>query len=191
MSHSTLPPALVAALESAAKPDAIFAKLMPALGRTLDCDRCFLYLRDPQTAMGRVPYCWRRESQYPEVYDPDWKPEPANLSEDDPMFAAALATTDSIFVEDVETAPPDVLNRDFEQEQFGHRALIHAHLCQSGALWGVLQPCVFGRPHVWTADDRQLIHQIVQHITPLAVAYVQAAAAEIKAAQAVWSVRSH
>lgn len=97
------------------------------------------------------------------------------------MFAAALRTDPSIFVEDVETASPQILNRQFEQESFGHRALIHAHLCQDNQLWGVLQPCLFGRPRVWTEEERQSIHQIVQAITPNAIAYTQAAVQALQA----------
>ncbi|MBE9186190.1 hypothetical protein IQ270_16225 [Microcoleus sp. LEGE 07076] len=62
------------------------------------------------------------------------------------MFAAAWRTESAIFVEDVETANPEVVNKDFEAKQFGHRALIHAHLCDEGLLWGVLQPCLFKSP---------------------------------------------
>lgn len=156
-------------------PNTVLAALMPALGTALQCDRCFVYLRNPETRWGRVPVCWVRDSEIPTVYDPDWKPEPETLPDDDPMFAAALRTEPSIFVEDVETASPAVLNRQFEQENFGHRALIHAHLCQDGQLWGVLQPSVFGRPRSWTETERQMIDAIVHAVTPYAVAYVRAA----------------
>ncbi len=91
------------------------------------------------------------------------------------MFAAALRTDPSIFVEDVETASPDVLSQVFERRSFGHRALIHAHLCQHNQLWGVLQPCLFERPRQWTAVERQVINQIVLAIMPKAIAYIKAA----------------
>lgn len=157
------------------QPDEIFAALLPALGEALECDRCFLYLRSPDTRMGKVPYCWRRSPDFPEVLDADWKKEPESLPDKDPLFAAALRTDPSIFVEDVETASPDVLNKEFEHENFGHRALIHAHLCQNDRLWGVLQPCLFGRPRVWTESERSLIATVTENIAPLAVAYVQSA----------------
>ncbi|MEG4573247.1 hypothetical protein QUA56_11210 [Microcoleus sp. N3A4] len=48
------------------------------------------------------------------------------------MFAAALRSEPSIFVEDVETVNPEFVNKDFEAKEFGHRALIHAHLCADG-----------------------------------------------------------
>lgn len=146
--------------------------VLPYLGQQLQCDRVFVYLRHPDTRRGRVPFCWRRGDEVPLVYDPHWKLEPESLEADDPMFAAALALAPSIFVKDVETAGPHVLNRQFEQENFGHRALIHAHLSLEGQLWGVLQPCVFNAPRAWTPKDHILIQRAVAWFTPFALEYV-------------------
>jgi len=157
------------------EPDAVFSALLPALCEVLECDRCFLYLRDPHTRIGKTPYCWLRNDQYPDVSTKTWETEPLSLPEEDPLFAAALRTAPSIFIEDVETADPQVVNRDFEAQNFGHRALIHAHLCQDGRLWGVLQPCVFGQPRVWSEFDQLVINQVVEKITPIAITYVKAA----------------
>ena len=159
-------------------PEAIFPLLVRAVGENLNCDRVFLYLRHPETQTGKTPYCWRRNSKYPDVTTVEWKKEPASLAQEDPLFAAALRTEPSIFVEDVETANPEIVNKDFEAKEFGHRALIHAHLCSDGLLWGVLQPCVFDRPRVWTYVDRELIAAVTKKIAPLAVAYVTAQSAE-------------
>lgn len=159
---------------SSQAPEEVLSALMTHLGEFLQVDRCFLYLRDPQTRLGRVPFCWTRSPEIPTVYDEDWKPEPKSLPDEDPMFAAALNTDPSIFVEDVEAASPQVLNSQFEQENFGHRALVHAHICAEGQLWGVLQPCVFGQPRAWAEDEKQTIAQIVQQITPVVVRYVTA-----------------
>ena len=175
MTDPSLPAKLEKILVSDSEPDAVFLALLPVLVEILHCDRCFLYLRNPHTKIGMIPFCWRRSDQYPDVTDSEWKKEPDSLPNEDPLFAAALRTAPSIFMEDVETASPDVVNRDFEQKNFGHRALIHAHLCQDGRLWGVLQPCVFEQPRVWTEFDRFVIAQVATKITPLAVAYVKAA----------------
>ncbi len=148
--------------------------LLATLGQRLRCDRIFLYLRNPDSQLGRVPFCWRAAASVPRIYDPQWKLEPPSLTDEDPMFAAALKAQPSIFVDDVETASPDVLNRDFERTTFGHRALIHAHLCSGQQLWGILQACVFDAPREWSQGDRQLIEQAVTGLTPLALAYVQA-----------------
>lgn len=148
-------------------------ELMEAIAQYLNSDRCFLYLRDPHTRLGRVPFCWTRTPEVPTVYDEAWKPEPESLPDEDPMFAAALATQPSIFVEDVQTASSDVLNAKFEQENFGHRALIHGHLCHDNQLWGVLQPCMMTQPRSWTAEERSIFNQIVEKITPIAVQYIE------------------
>lgn len=158
-------------------PDAIFSALLPALGKVLQCDRCFLYLRNPATKTGTMSYCWIRNDEIPNVLDTNRRLEPESLPGEDPLFAAALRTEPSIFVEDVETADPKVVNLAFERREFGHRALIHAHLCQDGQLWGILQPCIFGQPRVWSEFDRVVIEQVVKKITPLAIAYVKAAEA--------------
>ena len=156
-------------------PDAIFSALLPALGDLLQCDRCFLYVRHPQTHIGKVVSCWCRSPEYPDVTDLEWKAEPASLANEDPLFAAALRTDPSIFVEDVETADPKVVNKDFEHKTFGHRALIHAHLCCEGQLWAILQPCVFGQPRIWTETDRAIISAVIDRLTPIVINYVKAA----------------
>lgn len=173
MSYRALPPVLESILSSAGDPEEIFALLLPALGRTLRCDRCFLYLRDPETSMGRVAYCWISSPAYPTIFDPDWKPEPATLSQEDPLFAAALRAEASIYIEDVETADPSLLNQEFEQHNFGHRALIHAHLVWQGQLWGILQPAIFGQPRVWADFDHTVISQVEKRLAPLAATYVK------------------
>lgn len=163
----------VAQLQAPQDLDTFFFKLMAELGESLECDRCFLYLRHPETKLGKVPFCWVRSSEIPTVYDQHWKPEPESLASEDPMFAAALRCAPSIFVEDVKTADPQVLNSQFEQENFGHRALVHGHLCHENQLWGVLQPCVFGRPRVWTDSDRAAIAEVIAQITSTAVTFIQ------------------
>lgn len=175
MRNSALPVVLEKILTDDSKPDAVFSALLPALVDVLQCDRCFLYLRNPQTHIGKIAYCWRRSPEYPDVTDSDWKEEPESLAHEDPLWAAAMRTEPSIFVEDVETASPVVVNKAFEHKHFGHRALIHAHLCSDGQLWGILQPCVFGHPRVWTEEDRSITAALTEKLAPLAVSYVKAA----------------
>lgn len=170
---NAVPPKLEKILSFGSEPLTIFAQLLPALGEELKCDRIFLYARNPQTQSGKVVYCWRRTLEIPDVDDYEWKKEPESLPQEDPLFAAALHTKPSVFVEDVETASTDVVNKDFEQKTFGHRALIHAHLCQDYLLWGILQPCIFDKPRVWNESDRLLIAQIEAKITPLVIKCVK------------------
>jgi GAF domain-containing protein len=159
MTTINLPEKIQKIFATHSQPDAIFTALLPILGEVLQCHRCFLYLRNPQTKIGRVAYCWRKNQDVPDITELDWKPEPASLPAEDPLFAAALRTDLSVYVEDVETANPAVVNRDFERQNFGHRALIHAHLCHDGQLWGILQPCVFGKPRIWSEYDHAVIRK--------------------------------
>jgi len=154
------------------EPNAVFSALLPVLCDVLESDRAFLYLRNPFTRAGKTPYCWQRRQDVPNVATFTVQVEPESLPKEDPLFAAALRTDPSIFVEDVETADPRVVNLAFEQKSFGHRALIHSHLCQDGMLWGVLQPSIFDRPRIWSEFDRAIVAQIEHKLTPLAVMYV-------------------
>jgi GAF domain-containing protein len=156
-------------------PEQLFTKLIPAVGEYLKADRCFLYLRDPHTKLGRVPFCWLRTAEIPQIYNDSWNLEPEDLTSEDPMFAAAVRTEPSIFIEDITTTIDRIVSRQFEAENFGHRALIHAHLSYDNQLWGVLQPCIFDRPRTWTLAERDTIDSIVKLITPIAVDYVNSA----------------
>src|SRR4028119_554934 len=95
MTDQILPQVLEQILSDSKTADAVFSALVPALGEVLNCDRVFLYLRNPETQRGRVPYCWRRNSNYPDVSGTEWKKEPESLGEEDPLFAAALRTKPS------------------------------------------------------------------------------------------------
>ncbi|MBW4665353.1 MAG: GAF domain-containing protein [Chroococcus sp. CMT-3BRIN-NPC107] len=168
-----LPEVLKNVFTNNSEPDAVFSALLPILSDVLQSDRCFLYLRNPFISAGKTPYCWVRRPDVFNVATFTVEVEPESLPQEDPLFAAALRTDPTIFVEDVETADPKVVNLAFEQKSFGHRALIHAHLCHDGMLWGVLQPCIFGQPRVWSEFDRAIIAQVEKIVTPLAVAYVK------------------
>jgi GAF domain-containing protein len=178
MTHSNAIDSIQTLIDHQHDPDAVLSTVVSTVGQTLECDRCFLYLRYPDTRIGKITHCWLRSHQYPNLTDPDWKPEPENLPAEDPLFAAALRAEPSVFVEDVETADPRIVNLAFEQKNFGHRALVHAHLRQEGMLWGILQPCVFEQPRIWTEADRQFMTQMEQIITPIAISLVQTAVRE-------------
>lgn len=168
-----LPKILEEVLTTHSEPDAIFSALLPVLCEVLQCDRCFLYLRNPANCVGHSPYCWRRNLSVPDVTSKEFKVEPESLGQEDPLFAAALAAKPSVYVEDVETADPTVVNLEFERQTFGHRALIHGHLRHDHKTWGILQPCVFGQPRVWSEFDRAVMSQLEERITPIAIAYVK------------------
>lgn len=175
MNSLVLPKAVQDVLDRYSDPDAVFRAILPRIGEVLQCDRCFLYLRNPQNKWAKVAYCWRRNQDIPDITDSHWRLDPESLPQEDPLFAAALRGDPSVYVEDIETASPEVVNQEFERQNFGHRALIHAHLYQNHQLWGILQPCVFGKKRVWSEFDRAFVTQLESKLTPLAVAYVKAA----------------
>ncbi|HEY9696054.1 MAG TPA: GAF domain-containing protein [Trichocoleus sp.] len=172
MNQNSLPQPLETVF-SESKSEDIFRNLLPVMCQLLQVDRCFLHLRDPETRLHQN-FCWRQNPDLPDTSIEGWEPE-QEWEKEDPMFAAALRAEDSIFVEDIETASPSVLNREFERTNLGHRALVHAHLRQEGLLWGILQPAVFGKPRVWSDADRLVIHQVVEKLTPIVIHYVKTA----------------
>ncbi|AHJ98208.1 GAF domain-containing protein [Hymenobacter swuensis] len=164
----SLLPAVQTALHKDVAPAAAFNAVLQLVGEYLRADRCFLYVRDPAAGRGRIAFCWRHTAAIPDPRH-DWQDDTTDLPRQDPLFRAALAARPSVYVEDVETAPPTVLNRAFEHETFGHRALIHAHITENGQLWGILQPCLFGVPRVWMPAE----HAAVESVLPLLLPVVQ------------------
>lgn len=173
MSNSASFTALEQVFNTGKNIDQILLELMTVIAETLAADRCFLYVRDPKTRLGKVAFCFCRNQEVPDLTSDRFKPDSFGLEVKDPLFAAALSCRATVFVNDIETADPQVVNRNFEKKQFGHRALIHAHLYSGGNLWGILQPCVFGYSRQWTDSDRQLIKMAVNRATPLVRRYVQ------------------
>jgi GAF domain-containing protein len=163
------PARLTAVLTHPDRPEALFQALLPAVCEVLRTDRCFLQVRQPSRRFYRI-FCWRRSPEFPDLSTETWQPE-APWETEDPMFAAALRAEPSIFVEDVETADPSLLNAAFERKSFGHRALIHGHICQDGVLWGILQPCLFQQPRRWSDFDRWIMAEVIQRLTPVVVTY--------------------
>ena len=161
------------ALQKELQPESFFNLLLPAVCQELQTDRCFLHLRQPQTRLYRV-FCWRRHDEFPDLTTEGWQTE-ESWELDDPMFAAAMRCAPPIFVEDIETAGSDVLNVEFERQYLGHRALIHAHICDDGTLYGILQPCLFGETRVWSEADQRLVNSLLQRLAPIVVDYVATA----------------
>ena len=170
----SLPAAIDALIMKGHAPDETLNDVVQIVGMTLDADRCFLYVRQPDQFRGRTAFCWRKNDQISDknTVQPDWQPDTTDLPAEDPLIRAGLTMKPSVYVDDVDMATPDVLNREFERETFGHRALIHAHIQQDGQLWGILQPCVFGRPRHWTGEEKAQIGAILPRLQPLIKAYV-------------------
>jgi GAF domain-containing protein len=158
-------------------PGATLDAIVGCVGQSLQADRCFLYVRRPVLGLGRTAFCWRRNADIPtkNTIQPEWQADTTGLPDEDPLIRAGLAMKPSVYVDDVEAAGPQVLNRQFEEETFGHRALIHAHIQKDGQLWGILQPCMFGSPRHWTAQEKEQIETILPRLQPLIEAYVASA----------------
>ncbi|XHX77898.1 MAG: GAF domain-containing protein [Stenomitos frigidus ULC029] len=155
--------------ENLLEPDELFPALMPALGAVLPCDRCFLYLREPIKNQGIITHCWARDGRAAEWLGADWL-EGANAPPD-PLMTIALQTPIAVFVEDIETAGSEVVDRAYERETFQHRALVHAPIYLNDALIGILECSVFDTPRVWSEDDRQLIAHLQAKLMAPAQAY--------------------
>ncbi|UOG76848.1 GAF domain-containing protein [Hymenobacter tibetensis] len=165
------PSSLLVTVPTDEAPAATINRVLEQVGKYLEADRCFLYVRDPAVGKGRIAFCWRKNDVVPNPIH-DWQEDTTDLPQQDPLFRAALATRPSVFVEDVEAATPDVLNREFERKTFGHRALIHAHITDNGQLWGILQPCTFGHPRHWTSKERAAIEAILPRLLPVIQSYI-------------------
>lgn len=162
---------LAAALAATTPPAERLQHALELVGPYLRADRCFLYVRDPAQGRGRIAFVWRLDEAIPDPRH-DWQDDTGDLPKEDPLFRAALAARPSVFVDDVSEAGPDVLNQEFERRTFGHRALVHAHVTEHGQLWGILQPCVFGHPHHWTAAERDYLEAAVPLLLPVIQEYM-------------------
>jgi GAF domain-containing protein len=166
-----LPPAIEAAFEHDDAQD-VFDALMPVLCDALGAQRCFLYLRDGSTSRGGTVASWSADPQWPDMRRP-FEPEIDDLFTVDPMMGLASRDPEALFIEDIETVGPEVLNLEFERD-FLHRALIHAPVYDEGQLLGILEPCTFGEPHAWTGADRSLIPAVQERLGPVAGAWLRA-----------------
>jgi GAF domain-containing protein len=166
-----LPPAIEAAFDLDDAQE-VFDALMPALCAVLSADRCFLYLRDDSTRRGGTVASWSADERWPDMRRA-FEPELDDLFTIDPMMGIAARNPEALFIADVETAGPEILNLEFERD-FLHRALIHAPVYDEGGLIGILEPCTFGDPHPWTEADRSLTAAVQERLGPVAGAWLRA-----------------
>jgi GAF domain-containing protein len=171
MSQEQLPETLTRVFEQFMEPDALFTALMPALGETLPCDRCFLYMREPIQHRGVITHCWSKNEQATVWIGADWLEDPT--APEDPLMTIALRTPVAVFVDDIETASSDVVDLTYEREKFRHRALVHAPIYDDQALIGILECSMIDQPRVWTEDDRQLIACLQATLTLPTKAYIE------------------
>lgn len=165
-----LPAALTQVFEQFTEPEALLTALMPALGEILPCDRCFLYLRNPVQNQGIITHCWSRDGHAAAWMGADWLEDPA--APQDPLMTIALRMPVAVFVEDIETADSEVVDRAYERETFRHRALVHAPIYHHDALIGILECSIIDQPRVWTERDRHLIAHLQTRLVVPTAAYL-------------------
>jgi GAF domain-containing protein len=164
-----------AILESDATPDEKLTALMPVFARALDCERCVMFLRDPKTNRGRAVHRWAAKPEFAlRRDDRGWEPMPATLLDDDPMYAEAMANPEALYIDDIETADPALVNTAYEKEHFGHCGLVHAPVYHQGEMYGVLEPSSMTKPRAWTPADRALVAAVQARIGPVVAAFVRA-----------------
>jgi GAF domain-containing protein len=172
-----LPPVIEAAFALEAPQDVLDA-LMPAYCEVLNADRCFIYVRDPATQTGSVVSSWSADPQWDDKHRP-WAAEPDDLFTFDPLMGIASRTPVAVFIEDVETEGPDVVNIEFERRDYKHTAFIHAPVYDRGELVGILEPCTFGPARPWTPEDKDLTAAVQDRLGPLVGPWVRAEAQKV------------
>lgn len=171
---SALPDNIASIFQETSDPDAVLTALMPAVVDALQCDRCFMFIRDPQRQRTRITHGYSREARWPTMVQTGWSRESSNLNSKDPLTLSAYQSPEAKFIDDIETAPPGTLDIQLERSVFGHRALVHAPIYNDGEFYGILEPCVFDVSRRWAARDRELIQNLQRVLGSWIVRYLQA-----------------
>lgn len=158
--------------------DAVFARLVEVYGRIVGADRCVLFLYWPPEGLAAMTHAWQARPHWALASrSRQWRPLPADMAQQDPMYALALVDPRPLYIDDIESADPKLVNRAYESEHFGHRALIHAPLLEvaaGGRLWGVLEPCTMTAPRAWSARDKAITAWVQARALALARRHVEA-----------------
>ena len=153
--------------------DTALTGLMEVLARGLSCDRCLLFLREPHSRKTRMTHQWAASPEH-EVSraGQEWTAESPTLPDEDPMYREALTNPGALYIDDIEKADPNLVNAAYELEHFGHTALIHAPIHKDGLMYGIIEPCVFSGPRVWSSADRVLTALAQERCIPSVVDYI-------------------
>ena len=173
MSLSNLPAPLDSVFADTENLPVFFDRLMMGMIEVLQCDRCYLYLRDPKFYYCQISHCYCVHPEIPNLAEPQKQTESYYRSKTDPLFAAALNCEPNIFIEDMARAFKERDCYDWQQNYFEPQALIQAHVFSDNELWGIMRIAQFKRPRPWTSFDRNIISTIVDRITPLVTIYVR------------------
>jgi GAF domain-containing protein len=175
MNANAIPASLQAWAASDAGPDAKLNALMQTYAEAMDCQRCILYCRQPESGRVTTTHAWWSDDRYaidwPSWVSDEWVDEgPPNA--EDPLYHAALKDPAPIYIEDVDNDPTGLVNTEFEHRIFYHQAFIHAPVYQDGKFYGILEPSVFGAPRSWSAADREITAWIQAQLGPIVAEYV-------------------
>ena len=170
-----VPADLAALFEDTSDPDALIGCLMEVYGRAVGADRCLMFLYEPDKGLSRCTHAWQARPEWALARLSDaWEPLPPDLPQEDPMFAMALRSPEALYIDDVMTADPGLVNGPYELENFGHRSLIHAPLLENGRLYGILEPCTMAEPRSWTQADKTVTVWTQERLLPVAKRYIAA-----------------
>ena len=161
-----------AILAGSGSADEKLTTLMPALVRTLSTDRCFIYMRDPRRRMTAYTHGHSTMTDWPARPGGSWRPEPNPASLNEPMLKKAFTDPTALFIDDIETAGPSVVNLAIERGVFGHRSLIHAPLYHSGTFYGILETTMRRVPRNWSAGDRAIVVNLQPAVARLAAEFL-------------------
>lgn len=166
------PPSIEQLVSGEVEPDQALGRLVQAVVETMGTDRCFVYMRDPRRKMTAYTHGFSRLADWRSFDGGTWGPEadPETISE--PMLKKAYRDPTPLFIDDIETAAPETLNRSLERSVFGHRALVHAPIYFRGNFYGILETAVRDSPRVWTSHDRALISWLQPRAARLAAGYL-------------------
>ncbi|NEQ55829.1 MAG: GAF domain-containing protein [Leptolyngbya sp. SIO3F4] len=168
----SLPIEIATIFQSGQTPNNVFTELMPAVVEALQCDRTFLYIRDPQRQRTSITHGYSRDNRWPTMVQSGWSDESPSLNAKDPLTASAYKSPEAKFIDDIETAAPDTLDLAMERAIFGHRALVHAPIYYEGIFYGIVEPCVFDKPRIWSERDLTLITTLQSQLGSWIVRYL-------------------
>lgn len=90
-----------------------FDRLMVAMVELLHCDRCYLYLRDPQFLWYKIPHCHCSDSEIINLKELEKQTEPIYLADENPLFAAAKNCETTVFIENMDEVIANSTNSNF------------------------------------------------------------------------------
>jgi GAF domain-containing protein len=102
MNNLALPKILHSLFEKQNNLDVSLTALMAITVKLLDCDRCFLYVRDPDTRLGKAAFCFCRNNKIPDVTGSQWQRESFSTESDRQLINAIAKETTPLVIKYVQ-----------------------------------------------------------------------------------------